>query len=304
MSYSQEFKGGIGFTNEVHKSEAKSKAYSALYGPPPNNFKAKEEAPPTPQAAFEKKEGSATQVSSKKTELSNLRSKVKEYHKHLLASTPPRLSKMVEQQLTSNYSQLVVTEANLMTSVSGARTIYITSCFPREGKTVASISMAYALGILSNRAVLLVDANFRSPEIGSFFNIKSPLCMVDLVQDRALLVPGILPTYYNNLYILPCSKKPEVSESLDKGKIKSFIRDISESFEYVILDGTSVLSAPEPVLFAGIVSTVIVVVECERTKWEVAQMTVEKISNAGGSVTGIVLNKRKFYVPKAIYGKI
>jgi Mrp family chromosome partitioning ATPase len=48
----------------------------------------------------------------------------------------------------------------------------------------------------------------------------------------------------------------------------------------------------------------VVTLECEKTKWEVAQMTVEKIMNAGGSVTGIILNRRKFYVPRAVYNKI
>jgi len=43
------------------------------------------------------------------------------------------------------------------------------------------------------------------------------------------------------------------------------------------------------------------VVECEKTKWEVVQLAQGKLKQAGVQHIGVVLNKRKYYLPSSVY---
>ena len=49
------------------------------------------------------------------------------------------------------------------------------------------------------------------------------------------------------------------------------------------------------------VDGVILVVEAEKTRWQVALSAKEKIIKSGGTILGTVFNKRKYYIPEYIY---
>jgi len=57
-------------------------------------------------------------------------------------------------------------------------------------------------------------------------------------------------------------------------------------------------------LLAGQVDGVVLVAECEQTKWEILALCKEKLGRLGGQVLGVILNKRQFYIPGALYGKV
>jgi hypothetical protein len=46
------------------------------------------------------------------------------------------------------------------------------------------------------------------------------------------------------------------------------------------------------------------VAECEKTKWEILDLAKAKITNVNGKILGVVLNKRQYYIPAGLYGKI
>ena len=231
----------------------------------------------------------------------DLINQVKRYHMDLLRAGPPRLSKKVEDTFSSSYRHIVVAEGNLHSTCPDDKSFYLTSCFPKEGKTLASISLAYSLAVFSNRRVLLVDAHLTSPTIHLLFQITRGPGFLSLLSDTSKIVPGILPTYYENLFIIPNPTPMQFGTPFTSSELKRFLGLVSSSFDYIIFDGRPILSAPEPMIFASTVDAVIFVVECERTKWEVMQAAIEKILNTKGKVAGVILNKRKFYIPPAVY---
>ncbi len=52
------------------------------------------------------------------------------------------------------------------------------------------------------------------------------------------------------------------------------------------------------------VDGVIIVVEAEKTRWQVALSLKEKIINNGGNILGLVFNKRQYYIPQFIYDRL
>ena len=52
---------------------------------------------------------------------------------------------------------------------------------------------------------------------------------------------------------------------------------------------------------ARLADEVILVVEAERERMEVIKSTQEILAEAKANLTGIILNKRNFYIPKWLY---
>ncbi len=244
---------------------------------------------------------SESKFAEKKCQFPHLIETIKEYHKNLLQVNPPQLSKRAEEQLTRNYRQTIVAEGNLQAAVPNAKSFLITSSFPKEGKTTGSIFLAHSLAVFSGRKVLLIDTNFRAPKIHLFFNITIPCSLIDVIANLNEVTKNILPTKYNDLFILPYSVSISTIGTINKKQIKNFLNSLEECFDYIIFDGGSILSASEVVMFAQSVDAVIFVVECEKTKWEVLQNAIDKVLNVSGKLGGIILNKRKYYLPKWLY---
>jgi Mrp family chromosome partitioning ATPase len=49
---------------------------------------------------------------------------------------------------------------------------------------------------------------------------------------------------------------------------------------------------------------IVLVVEAERARREVVKQSITKISRAGSTIFGVVLNKRRYYVPKWAYNRL
>lgn len=217
---------------------------------------------------------------------------------------PPRLTPRDEGLVMRNSRELSEVEANLLSVHKGIKTVYVTSCFQGEGKTTAALQLAYALSMHRISKVLLVDWNSRSPQVHVKFNTSNKKGYCGYLQGGESLDDVIQNTHYEGLSILPFEDiEKDYSEMIKRELLREKIAAIKERFDYVVFDGHSILSSSAAVL-ADLFDGVVIVVEAERTKWEVVQVAGEKISNVGGNFLGTILNKRKFYIPKILYGKI
>jgi len=58
------------------------------------------------------------------------------------------------------------------------------------------------------------------------------------------------------------------------------------------------------VSLASQVDGVLLVVACERTKWQVLETAQQRLVGSGGKVLGVILNRRKHYIPRFLYGSV
>lgn len=246
---------------------------------------------------------------NKKSNLSSAGEKVsysayfegKDFYKKENQKKLPRLSLGFEKALESNFRELSIIESGLIKELERPKILYCTSSFPKEGKTVASIATAFGVSRYSKRKVLLIDSCFKDPQVHKFFGITNSPGLQEALSKKVKLEDAITPTYYDQLYILSAG---EGDRPLIDPYFKELLSVFSKNFAYTIIDGWPVLVDPDPINMASLVDGFILVVECESTKWDVAQISAGKITNAGGKVVGVVLNKRKFYIPEVIYRRL
>jgi len=86
--------------------------------------------------------------------------------------------------------------------------------------------------------------------------------------------------------------------------ILDFWQSLREKYDLVLIDSAAASSSPDGIEIARRVDGVILVVEAEKTRWQVVENLKEKIENSGGNIMGIVFNKRRYYIPDSIYRRL
>ena len=217
----------------------------------------------------------------------------------------PKLSNSAERQLAASYQHLSTVKGDIVSLKKDAKTIYITSCFDAEGKTTAAIHTAFALSAFGGSNVLLIDGNIESPQIHRMFSMELSPGLIDIFHSNVSFENVLAPTQYKGLSIITAgSLPPDTLLPFTKHGFKTTLAEMRSQFDYIIFDGNSILTSSEAATVVFDFDAVILVVACEQTKWEVIQMVQEKIEKAGADVLGVILNKRRFYIPDGIYRRL
>ncbi|MCF6290812.1 MAG: CpsD/CapB family tyrosine-protein kinase [Desulfobacterales bacterium] len=217
-----------------------------------------------------------------------------------------KLSDALETRLIRNLKEVSLFEGNILDVDKDIKTIYVTSCLNGEGKTTAALNIAYSLAKNSNTRILLVDGNSDAPRLHKLFGAAAAPGLCDTMRSEDFNSDILKQTEYGNLFIITHGGKTagKHSSAETEKMIKALLDKLRDQFDYIIFDGLSLLSSSEPAILANSFDGIVMVVESERTKWEVAQLGIEKLIKLKGNMLGVVLNKRKYYIPRFLYGKV
>ena len=91
------------------------------------------------------------------------------------------------------------------------------------------------------------------------------------------------------------------SHVLSETEWETFFREARRNYDVVLVDCPALERSSACLIFAPLVDMNLVVIEAEATRAAVARNMIERIEGAAGDVAGAILNKRGFYIPRAIY---
>jgi len=171
-----------------------------------------------------------------------------------------------------------------------------------EGGTTTAAILASTLARSGNTKILLVDANLRTPALDEVFEQGQGhklLGLSDQVLSEAPLDSTIYQTDIPNLSFMPCGKAiASPSYMFDSEPIGAMLSALREKFDFVIFDGSPLRDYSESSFLAGKMDGVILVVEAERTKIDIARKILKDLESTGVNILGVVLNKKRNYIPQ------
>ena len=150
----------------------------------------------------------------------------------------------------------------------------------------------------SGKKVLLIDSDMRLGRQYKIFNI-SPIPgisnllsgLVDNEKDVIQKVDGI-----ENLSIIPAGDiPPNPSELLTSDDFNKILNKLKKSYDVIIVDGPPISLVTDGLLIARIVDNTVVIVENKKIKKEQLKNVLTSITNVGGKIAGVVLNKAENY---------
>ena len=185
------------------------------------------------------------------------------------------------------------------------KTIMLTTTAKGSGSSTMAASFATTLAHDCRLNVLLIDANLRSPRLHEIFNIEPHHGRPNLLSEEEEKVPLTRKVGPVNIMLTPFGKKGlsplAIFESTSFDKI---IKRMREKFDYVILDAPPVKGYAETKVIGKKVDGVILVIESGKTRQQVAKRAKQDLERAGAKVLGVILNRRKYYIPEWIYKRL
>jgi capsular exopolysaccharide synthesis family protein len=175
-------------------------------------------------------------------------------------------------------------------SLETTRSLLVTSPGPGDGKSTVATNLAAGLA-LNGRRILLVDANFRRPQLQKIFNVGN-----DLGFSTALAAPenfetAVHQTSVMNLDVIPTGPKPaNPTELMESQLLIDFIDKALEEYDHVIFDSGPLLFVSETVALAPRVDGVVTVVRARANSRGLLQRMRDSLRQLKAEHLGIILN--------------
>jgi len=84
--------------------------------------------------------------------------------------------------------------------------------------------------------------------------------------------------------------------------LKTALDQYRARFDWVVVDGPPITVYSDASILAPLVDGVVLVVEAERTRWEVVSQARRILEESGARILGAVLNRQRYHIPPALYG--
>jgi len=191
---------------------------------------------------------------------------------------------------------------------TGVRCLSVTSPVKQDGKTVVSVNLAGAMALEYKEPVLLIDGDLRSPDVHRYFGVESSPGLADYLSSDSThgdLMAFVRETFLPGLWIIPAGKASNVSSELPAQlKMRTLLTEIRSRFpsHQIIVDTPPVLPTPDPLVLAGEVDGIIMVIRAKETSEDYLSKAIQSLDP--NKVMGIVLNgadigmASKYYYPK------
>lgn len=180
----------------------------------------------------------------------------------------------------------------LSTSEVPPRAMLLTSVLPDVGKS--TLSTNFCLSLLSTDAkVLLIDTDLRKPSLHNIFDIKdNSVGLSSFLAGTSELKDIVRKTAYKNFFFIPSGPiPPNPPELLASSKMRNFIATAAKQFDYIIIDTPPFHGFAEILILSSMVDGVILVSELNKTPREGVEYFKKAVSNVGGRILGVLINK-------------
>ena len=113
------------------------------------------------------------------------------------------------------------------------------------------------------------------------------------------ITPDLLRTFLQEEGLLGTAPAP-----VDRSGSDTSLGVMRQLFASVFIDAPALSKSLDGLLAASSADAVILVLAAEETRIPVARNLRDRVAEAGGSIIGLILNRRRYYIPKALYDRL
>jgi capsular exopolysaccharide synthesis family protein len=185
------------------------------------------------------------------------------------------------------------------------RTIAFVGSGRNEGTSTCVANMASYLVNRRSR-VLMIDANLHWPSLHKLAGVDREGGLLEMMAGEIDLRTAVKPASVRGLWILTSGGMlSEGSNALVvPAAFRERILDLTKDFDYVLVDCPAVNAHEEAAMTAATCDAVVLVIEGGKTLREEAQASKAILTRARCPILGVLMNKRRFYVPQFLYDRL
>jgi len=225
------------------------------------------------------------------------------------AGDPPELGRLTSERASIVFGGVY---ENLITSDSAriSTVVLVCSASKKEGATTIASGLAIAASQRRGGETLLMDCNYHNPNVLKVFGKgrgstgERERLLSDLVEKHGYAGTEVSSTPLAGLTIMGTAHglKNHV-QALEPPRFRNMLDELTQIFTFVVIDGPPVNLHSESTLLGSQVDRILLVVHAGVTRMPVASKAVERLS-AGGIQPQVILNRRDFPIPDAVYRRL
>jgi Mrp family chromosome partitioning ATPase len=176
-----------------------------------------------------------------------------------------------------------------------------------HGNGCSGIVAAVAESLAANAPdrVCLVEANFRSPSLAEALGTPNHYGLTNALLEEDPIRSIAKPVSGSGLWFLSSgSPRRDAPGLLTSARLSSRVAEMRAEFDYVIIDAPPLTLYPDAIALGKLSDGMVLVMEAEFTRREVAVAVVENLRVAQIGILAAILNKRRFPIPERIYRRL
>ena len=172
----------------------------------------------------------------------------------------------------------------------GSHTIVLTSALPGEGKTVATLNLAFALAEMPGTEVLVIDANLHKPAVESYLDLPRRQGLTEVLSGDLPMEQGIRRTAVGRVSVLgPGTLPANPSEVLGTDRMRALLNELKQRFTYVLIDTPDASTVSDASLLGAKTDGIVLVVRLGKTPRHEVEQTYNNLEALGGNILGTCL---------------
>jgi capsular exopolysaccharide synthesis family protein len=182
------------------------------------------------------------------------------------------------------------------------KSIVVTSSLPGEGKSTTTANLAISLAETGLK-VVVIEGDLRRPRLLDYLGFEGSVGLTDVLVGRVEVDDVLQPFGRTGLRLLGAGPNPpNPSELLGSANMEQLIEDLTERFDYVLIDAPPLLPVTDAAVLSTIVDGALVVVGAGVAQREHVRRALDSLDAVNGSVLGLILNRVKAKEGGAGYG--
>lgn len=170
------------------------------------------------------------------------------------------------------------------------RALTLTAANPGDGTSYIAANLGIVFSQLGERT-LLIDANLRTPQLHTFFNLDNKLGLSDVLAERATLSAVTRIAQFLDLSVLTAgTQPPNPSELLSRNNLKDLLSLMARHYDVILIDTPPAGQAADFLTVSAHVGGALITVRKNRTRLNEAAAMRDMLSAAGAAVVGAVIN--------------
>ncbi len=206
-------------------------------------------------------------------------------------------------RMTDEYNRL---RQSILAALPELKTRALLFISATDGGEAATVLAAFGRVLArSGERVLLVDTDLRGPMLNGLFGMNGGPGVTQLFSGMGDLVTVMNRTEIEGLLMVTAGRPvADPFSLLESAHVNALIEQMRKEADWVLLTAPPVNAYNDAVALSKKVDGVVLVVEAERTRWEVARSAKERLEDARANILGVVLNNRKLHIPGWIYRRL
>jgi polysaccharide biosynthesis transport protein len=168
--------------------------------------------------------------------------------------------------------------------------LLILSAAPEAGSTTIIGNFAIA-ALAAGQSVVVVDCNFRRPNLGEMFGLDdaSP-GVADALANNGTISSVIQSTESGIDVISAGTPANRLYQRLGSEKMKSCLQELRPKYDLVLIDAPPSIVAGDAVLLANLVDAIVLVVHSDRDERGLVARVLRELGESRAEVLGVMLN--------------